>query len=105
MLSSTCVPSLPRTLACQLARLLTPFPPRVLLIHQAGYDRSIVVPKPYPEWCTQEVLVMEFVPGVKLTDVVRHRPKQLAKAGGGESWWARTIGGYFTRRCAGLVVI
>lgn len=89
-------------------------------LSQAGYDRSVVVPKPYSELCTREVLVMEYIPGVKLTDVVRQRPKAQAKAkgaaaiaagggtpaslGGGESWWGRTIGAYFSRRYARSLV-
>jgi len=83
----------------------------------------VVVPRPYPALCTREVLVMDFIPGVKLTDVVRHRPKQQQQqqqqilpqqeaagqqppgvgvgVGVGESsssWWGRTIGAYFSRR-------
>jgi hypothetical protein len=81
----------------------------------------VVVPKPYRELCTREVLVMEYIPGVKLTDVVRQRPKAQAKVqgkgkgaatataapaalGGGESWWGRTIGAYFSRRYARSLV-
>lgn len=88
-------------------------------LSQAGYDRSVVVPKPYPELCTREVLVMDFVPGVKLTDVVRQRPKtaavgagaggkqqqqQAVQIGGGDSWWGRTVGAYFNRRYARSLV-
>jgi hypothetical protein len=53
---------------------------------------------------------MDFIPGVKLTDVVRQRPKPMGETGQqqqqqqpaglpqGESWWGRTIGAYFSRR-------
>lgn len=91
-------------------------------LSQAGFG-AVVVPKPYSELCTREVLVMEYIPGVKLTDVVRQRPKAPAKGtakgtakgaatataapaalGGGESWWGRTIGAYFSRRYARSLV-
>ena len=50
-------------------------------LSEAGFDKSVVVPRTYPELCTREVLVMEFLPGVKLTEVVRSRPAGSAPGG------------------------
>lgn len=74
-------------------------------LSEAGFDKAITVPRPYPELCTREVLVMEYIPGVKLTDVVRNRPAGTPPGSSlpslqGQGIWARTFGAYFNKRYA-----
>lgn len=37
--------------------------------HNIGKNNSIVIPKVYDEYSTKNILTMEFVPGIKITDV------------------------------------
>lgn len=46
------------------------------------WGRQVVIPRPFTELCTKDVLVMEYVPGVKLVDGIKDQYKKLAEQQG-----------------------
>ncbi|TFJ87962.1 hypothetical protein NSK_000782 [Nannochloropsis salina CCMP1776] len=71
-------------------------------LSKAGFGKAVTVPRPLLDLCTKEVLVMEYIPGVKLTDMVRSRPSGAPQQKAG--FWARTLGAYYNKRYARYLV-
>lgn len=51
-------------------------------LHRAGYEKLVAVPRPVLDLCTKNVLVMSYLPGVKLVDGIRDSYRRLAAAAG-----------------------
>ncbi len=51
-------------------------------LHQAGFDRVVAVPRPFPEYSTRKLLVMELFDGVKVLTAVKSMFAKLAKISG-----------------------
>jgi aarF domain-containing kinase len=43
------------------------------------YFSNVVIPQPYKEYCNSDILVMEYLPGVKLLDAVVDDYKRVAR--------------------------
>eukprot|EP00899_Mesostigma_viride_P019713 jgi/Mesvir1/27743/Mv07434-RA.3 len=51
-------------------------------LYRAGWASQVEVPEPVLPLCTRHILVMQYLPGVKLVDGVRERWRQVATARG-----------------------
>lgn len=51
-------------------------------ISQSTWRKRVVVPRPVPELCRKHVLVMDFIPGVKLHEGIREQWRRVAEREG-----------------------
>ena len=51
-------------------------------VERSPFSRAVTVPRPLRELCRKDVLVMEYLPGIKLVDALRERATALAASRG-----------------------
>ena len=51
-------------------------------VDRSPFSRAVTVPRPLRELCRKDVLVMEYLPGIKLVDALRKRATALAASRG-----------------------
>ncbi|KAI9205393.1 kinase-like domain-containing protein [Polychytrium aggregatum] len=61
------------------------------------FFRNIVVPEPVLEYCNQDVIVMEYIPGVKLLDGIMHDYERQARRAGFSLQYLQEHAGSLTR--------
>lgn len=49
---------------------------------ESQFARDVAVPRPFPELCSKDVLVMSYLPGERMVDGVRERYRKIAEARG-----------------------
>lgn len=63
---------------------------RTNIMEHSPFGDKVILPKPYLEKCTKEVMVMEYIPGKKLLDAIQDHFKTVARERGFESVEALT---------------